>query len=210
MAAVLACGEGAALSHAAAAAYLGIRPSAATSIDVTSPTGAGRGLEGIRAHRSRLAAEEVSLVDAIPTTTCARTLLDLAETLGPEALAKAADRAEIVGLLDLADLERVLARNSGRHTLRPLHALLSSLDPQTKLTANDFERRLYEPCREAGLPLPSPTDGSDSKPGGSKRTSSGPRPASFSKPTVGRPTELAGRSSAIAPRTRSCCAPATA
>ena len=157
MAAVLACGEGAALSHAAAAAHLGIRSSSATSIDVTSPTGAGRGLEGIRAHRSRtLVPDDIVLVDGIPTTTCARTLLDLAEAIHPEALAKAVDQAEITGIFDLAAIERVLARNPGRHGIASLRALLSSLDQQTKLTANDFERRLYELCRDAGLPLPRP------------------------------------------------------
>lgn len=152
MAAVLACGEPAALSHAAGAANLGIRESAATLIDVTSPTGAGRGLQGIRAHRSALPPEEVTLVQGIPTTTCSRTLLDLAETLHSEALAKAIDRAEILRIFDLADIERVLARNFGRHGLLPLRALLSALDPRSKQTRSEFERRLLLLVRDAGLP----------------------------------------------------------
>jgi very-short-patch-repair endonuclease len=156
MAAVLACGKDAALSHASAAANLGIRPSAATLIDVTSPSGAGRGIAGIRAHRSCLPAEEVTLVDGIPTTTCGRTLLDLAEVIDEQALAKALDQAENKGLFDLGALEAVMRRNPGRRGLRPLRALLSSLDPQTKLTKNDFERRLYALCRKANLPLPKP------------------------------------------------------
>jgi very-short-patch-repair endonuclease len=154
MAAVLACGLGSALSHAAGAANLGIRPSAATLVDVTSPAGAGRGQRGIRAHRSRLEPEEVALVNGIPTTTCARTLLDLAEVLHPEALAKTIDQAEILRLLDLADVRRVLASNPGRHGHRALRAQLSGLDPLTKHARNEFERRFLKLVEAAGLPRP--------------------------------------------------------
>ena len=143
------------------------------------------------------------------TTTCARTLLDLAEVLRPDALAKAIDRAEIAGLLDLADLQRVLERNPGRHGHRPLRELLSSLDPQTKRTANDFERRLYELCGDANLPGPSPTSGATSKVSGSRRTSSGQKRAWSSRPTAGRPTAPARLSSATAPATSFSSAPAT-
>ncbi len=121
-------------------------------IDVTSPTGAGRGLDGIRAHRSTLRPEEITLVDGIPTTTVARTLLDLAEVLHPEALAEALDRAEILRIFDLADLKRVLANNPGRHGLPSLQALLSSLHPQTKRSKNRFERRLFELLRTEDSP----------------------------------------------------------
>jgi very-short-patch-repair endonuclease len=154
MAAVLACGPHAALSHAAAAANLAIRPSAATVIDVTSPTGVGRGIAGIRAHRSRLAREEIALVNAIPTTTCARTLLDLAEVLNREALAKAIDQAEINQVFDLAELNEVIASNPGRRGLLSLRACLSSLDPRLKLTKSQFERRLLSIIEHAGLPQP--------------------------------------------------------
>jgi hypothetical protein len=154
MAAVLACGPHAALSHAAAAAHLGIRPSAATVIDITSPTGAGRGLAGIRSHRSHLAPEEITLVNGIPTTTCARTLLDLAEVVNREALAKAIDQAEIEGVFDLAELNDTMATNPGRRGLLPLRACLSSIDPQSKLTRSDFEHRFLSLMKEAGIPPP--------------------------------------------------------
>jgi hypothetical protein len=88
MAAILACGEGAALSHATAGDQLDLRASASALIDVTSPTGAGRRLSGIRAHRSRtLRPGDIVLIDGIPTTSCARTLLDLAAILSRDALA---------------------------------------------------------------------------------------------------------------------------
>lgn len=158
MTAVLACGEGAGLSHAAAGANLAIRASAASLIDVTSPTGRGRRQEGLRVHRAKLEPWELKIVNGIPTTTCARTLLDLAEVLGEEALAKAVDRAEIEDLLDLGEIERVMRANPGRRGLLPLGACLSSLDPDSKLTRNDFELRLYALCAEAGLPKPKPNE----------------------------------------------------
>lgn len=152
MAAVLACGPDAVLSHASAAAHLGIRASAATLIDVTSPAGAGRGIQGIRAHRSTLRREEIVEIDRIPTTSCARTLLDLAEVVGPQALARAFDQAEILRIFDLRALEDVMRRNPGRHALRPLHALLSSLDPRSKLTNSELEHLFLLALRRRAPP----------------------------------------------------------
>jgi hypothetical protein len=154
MAAVLACGSNAALSHAAAAANLGIRPSAATLIDVTCPSGTGRLQAGLRVHRAALSPEEITLVNGIPTTTCARTLLDLAEVVNREALAKAIDQAEIEGVFDLAELNDTMATNPGRRGLLPLRACLSSIDPQSKLTRSDFEHRFLSLMKEAGIPPP--------------------------------------------------------
>lgn len=47
-----------------------------------------------------------------------------------------------------------MRRNPGHRGLRPLHAVLSSLDPQSKLTRSDFERLLLPLLRKAGLPTP--------------------------------------------------------
>jgi very-short-patch-repair endonuclease len=80
MAAVLAAGPGAALSHASAAALWEIRPTEATLIDVSMPTSAGRTKRpGLRIHRATsLQSDETTRHQAIPVTTPARTLLDLA------------------------------------------------------------------------------------------------------------------------------------
>lgn len=96
LAAVLACGEGAVLSHVAAAALWNIRGSAATLIDVTVPSQNGRvRRNGIRIHRSgRLGADEATTKDGIPVTTVARTLLDLADVFNSRALKRAIDAAE--------------------------------------------------------------------------------------------------------------------
>jgi predicted transcriptional regulator of viral defense system len=78
MAPVLACGPGAALSHASAAALWEIRATRATRIDVSVPTAAGRGTrKGVRVHRATsLRPDEVTEKAGIRVTTPARTLLD--------------------------------------------------------------------------------------------------------------------------------------
>ena len=114
--AVLAYAPGAALSHAAAGAAWGFRRSNAALIDITV-VGTGRKPQpGIRLHRRRsIAADELSLLDGLPITTPARTLLDLAASgLRRRSLAAAVDRAEQSGVLDFADLAVLLDRYAGR------------------------------------------------------------------------------------------------
>jgi len=154
LAAVLACGPGAVLSHRAAADLLGLWAGARARVDVTVPRGGGRSRPGIEIHRSKLVPEERTEVQGIPTTTVARTLLDLAEVLTPRGLERAFDQAEILQLLDMRALEQVIERSQGRHALLPLRALLSSLDPQSKFTRSELERRFLALCADAGLPKP--------------------------------------------------------
>jgi predicted transcriptional regulator of viral defense system len=91
LAAVLACGPGARLSHRSAAALWELRQSGGGLIDVTVPSRAGRiRRKGIRIHRSgRLGPHEATERDGIPVTTVARTLLDLADALDLQALRRA-------------------------------------------------------------------------------------------------------------------------
>ncbi len=82
MAAVLACGPGAALSYTSAAALWGLRESWAALTDVTVPRAGGHKRPRLRIHRALdLRADEVTTHRAIPVTTPARTILDLAERL---------------------------------------------------------------------------------------------------------------------------------
>jgi very-short-patch-repair endonuclease len=84
IAAVLACGDGAVLSHESAAALWNISPRCPSTVHVTVPSHNGRGRrEGIRLHRSAtLTPEDVTRRRNIPVTTHARTLRDLG--YGPE------------------------------------------------------------------------------------------------------------------------------
>jgi hypothetical protein len=98
LAAVLACGEGAVLSHRTAAAHWGIRPSAAARIDITVPRTSGvRSTAAIVVHRPGRPIENVTR-DGIPVTTAGRTLADLATALPRRSLEKACEAAEALGL----------------------------------------------------------------------------------------------------------------
>jgi hypothetical protein len=121
LAAVLACGDGAVLSHASAAAHWGLRPSAATRIDVTVPRSGQRRRPGIRVHRhAALGAREVTIHDRVPVTTPARTLLDLAATLPRRSVERALDQAEVLRRFDATALHIVAAAHRGRPGARLL------------------------------------------------------------------------------------------
>jgi hypothetical protein len=114
MAAVLACGPGAVLSHRSAAALYGLMRWA-EPLDVTART--DHTLRGIRVHRARSLTEADRTVHyAIPATTPARTLVDLATTLDPAALTRAVNDLRISKLMSLDSLRDQLARSPGRAT----------------------------------------------------------------------------------------------
>jgi very-short-patch-repair endonuclease len=140
------------LSHASAAALWEIRPSRAANVDVTVPARSGRpNRQGIRVHRSStLRPEDVTVNRGIPVTTVARTLIDLADTLPTQPLKRAVHEAEYRGLLDVAELERVVERNPGRRGKRVLD--LAGGPPE--LTRSELENRFLELCRAHSLPSP--------------------------------------------------------
>jgi predicted transcriptional regulator of viral defense system len=153
MAAALAAGAGAAISHAAAAYLHGLLAFYATRIDVTSPRRLASS-PTIRPHRTRtLQPRDITTVDGIPVTTVARTLLDLAATAPQRHLERALDQAEILRTFDLAQLEDVLARANGRATKR-LHAALAAHRQGPTLTRSELEDAFLEITRAAGLPRP--------------------------------------------------------
>jgi hypothetical protein len=124
LAAVMACGRGAVLSHRTAAQLWGIRQTNSALVDVTVPTQNGRiRRAGIRIHRSgRLAPEEITERDGIPVTTVARTLLDLADVLDPQALRRAITEAEYRGVFDYTALIAVVQNNPGRRGAKLMRA----------------------------------------------------------------------------------------
>jgi hypothetical protein len=157
MAAVLACGPGAVLSHRSAAAHLGIRDSAATRIDVSSPRRAGRSRAGIAVHSGEtLIAADVAQVRGVPCTTVARTILDLAAVLDRGALEYALHRAQLRPLsLDLGELAAQLDRFPGRAGTARLRPLLGSPGELTDSEAKSrLERAFLALCRKAGIPRP--------------------------------------------------------
>jgi predicted transcriptional regulator of viral defense system len=152
MAAALACGPGAVLSHRSAGALLGIRRSASSKIDVTAPR--RRRIAGIETHEAQLASAETITVDGVPTTTVARTLLDLAAVLDRQSLEKAINEAEVLRLIDLKAVNATLERAGRRRGTAALRETLANLDPLQAQTRNELERRFLSLCRGAELPLP--------------------------------------------------------
>jgi len=109
MAAVLACGKGAVVSHRSAAALLGLMDEGPAVIDVIAPRSRGRKIDGIRLHlvrRPRL--EETGTMHGIPCTSPARTLVDLAGVVGERTLRSAFERAAARrrSMLDIPAIQR--------------------------------------------------------------------------------------------------------
>jgi len=155
MAAVLACGPDAVLSHRSAAALWQLRPTSRAATDVTGPGRNRHGRPGITLHRvRRLHPDDRALCRAIPVTTVARTLLDLAELLHPHELETAFEEAERLRLLDIRAVECLCRRTRGRRGLRPLRALVAEQRWPLPATRSELERRFLDVCRRAGLPPP--------------------------------------------------------
>ena len=132
LAAVLACGPGAVLSHTHAAALWHIRHAPSGPIHVTVPTTAGRKQRpGITVHRtSTLLTSQTTLRNAIPVTQPARTLSDLKP------------------LLPTDDWERTRSRALDHHY--DLGALGDGAVPPFSV----LEHRLKALCRRHSLPSP--------------------------------------------------------
>ena len=153
LAAVLASPPGTVLSHRSAAALLGFRRSAATTVEVTVPS-RRRGPNGLRVHHSALPPEHVTIHDAIPVTTPERTLLDLAAVLRPEALRHALEEAELQARPDWRVLGELVAAADGRRGVRALRAILEERSVGDRITKSRLERAFLAFLRRHGLPLP--------------------------------------------------------
>ena len=155
MAAVLACGGGAALSHASAAALWELRRAAPARVDVTVPTAGGRAQRPIRVHRvATLRPHEVTIKDAIPVTTPARTILDLAATLQAAHLENVLDRNEILELTDYPSLAALARAHPGHHGAHKLLETLRRYDAGANLTRSGLEVLFRQVCHDHGLPQP--------------------------------------------------------
>jgi very-short-patch-repair endonuclease len=126
MAAVLASGEGTALSHWSAAALWMIRPNSRSVIDVTAPR-KGRSWKGIRRHHSPLLADEVTVEEGIPVTTVPRTIFDLAATEPAEVVENLLGEAEYRELHDRLSLWDLVERYPGRRGVRKVRLALERL-----------------------------------------------------------------------------------
>ena len=162
MAAVLACGEGAVLSHQSAGELWKIRQSRgqaseAVSIEVAIPRARGaRSRTGLMVHRvPTLRAGETTARDGIPVTSPARTILDLARPLPLRQLERAVDEAErLTALHPRRPRENRRARISAAPVQGHWRALLREHRAGSTATRNAFEERFFALCRSRHLPQP--------------------------------------------------------
>lgn len=156
MAAVLYGGDGAVLSHRAAAALWGLIDGSPSMIDVfVLRTTARR--RGARPRRVRaIPAEDRSVVDGIPCTSVARTLLDLASTASERAVDRALRRAEDLRIFDRFALERILERSRpGTPVLRTAMAVFAGDEQARRRMKRELELRFMELLRRHRFVLPS-------------------------------------------------------
>lgn len=150
LAAVVSFGKNAVLSHRSAAILWALLPERGPRIDVTVPGGGGRARrKAIIVHRSPLPAGEVTVRDAIPVTTPARTIVDLADFLPRRRLERAIDEAAYLRL-DLTGLRAV----PGRRGAGLLRRVLADHDPGSTRTRSDLEELMLALCRSEDLPQP--------------------------------------------------------
>jgi len=155
LAAVLACGEGALLSRAAAAAHHGLRQSEAARIDVTVPGDRRLIRPGLRIHRcSTLIDEDMTIVDAVPCTSVARTLLDLSSLVDDRGVEQALERAEILEVYDHRQILSLLARMHGHPGTPRLARVVDAANPGTTVSRSGLEEAMLRICRSAGFPEP--------------------------------------------------------
>jgi predicted transcriptional regulator of viral defense system len=159
MAAVLACGPRAVLSHRSTAGLWGVRPDNRRKSDVSVPSPSARTKQAIEIHRSvTLTADDVTTVEGIPCTTLARTLVDLGDVVNRRAVERAVEQAEVLRLFDLHEAQRAMERAGPRRGTGLLSSVLEDLNGPT-LTASELEEAFLELCRAGALPDPRSTPG---------------------------------------------------
>ncbi len=154
MAAVLACGPKAVLSHRSAAGLWGLRSDNRRRSDISLPSPSARAKAAIEVHRSvTLAAEDMTTVNGIPCTSLARTLVDLGDVVDRRAVERAVEQAEVLRLFDLRAIQRAIDRAGPRRGTGLLSSVLENLNGPT-LTESELEEAFLALCRRADLPTP--------------------------------------------------------
>jgi hypothetical protein len=155
---VLACGEGAVISHGTSAAFHGLWDKFPALIDVTVPVEAGRKIDGIRCRRCRYPEpEEVQVRYGVTVTTVARTLVDLAGMVGLKTLRKTVGRAAMRRKLDLQAVDIAIYNTKRRRGLKTLELALvpyRTKDGKVPDVRSDFETLVLPELIDMGLTRP--------------------------------------------------------
>jgi very-short-patch-repair endonuclease len=156
LAAVLALGPGAVLSHRTAAVHWGLEDGPALPIHVLAPNRSGRKRRrGIVAHTGALPPDERAELARIPITSVARTILDAAAGSRTRALEQVVRRASRQRLFDLGEQRTVMERHP-RHRGAPVLArLLAELEGKgTAEMRSRMEIAFAELCDDFSVPRP--------------------------------------------------------
>jgi very-short-patch-repair endonuclease len=157
LAACLSAGEGAVASHRGAAGLLQLAGVKQGAVELTVPRGRRVRRPGVTVHETvELFSVDVMFVDAIPTTTPTRTLIDLAAVMSKNVVEEALDDALRRGLTSISRLGwRVaeLGRN-GRAGIGPIRALLDSRTDKPAVPQSVLETRLLRLIKGTRLPAP--------------------------------------------------------
>jgi predicted transcriptional regulator of viral defense system len=155
MAAVLAFGKDALLSHRSAAAHRNLLRDGRSVIDVTVPGRTRKGVRGVVLHQPRLLhPDDIDVVAGIPTTSVARLLMDIAATGPFRHLERAFEAAERERLLDMRKLHELMDRSPGHRGRKPVIALTEQFEEPPAHTRSRLEQRFFALCRKAGIPTP--------------------------------------------------------
>lgn len=152
MAAVLACGPGAVLSHFAAAALWGMR--GGTKLEVTAPRGR-KPRAGIRMHWANLPDDETTVRHGIPTTTVPRTLLDLSAVVQRDEWRSALRQAEQLRLTDRLRVGDLVARYPRKPGAPIVRAVVREAERGMAVVKSKLEERFQAFLLNADLPRPS-------------------------------------------------------
>ena len=147
--ALLACGEGAVLSHGSAAALWGVFRRWDAPFEVTARTTHRR--SGIRVHRATLTRADIRTHIGIRVTSPARTLLDIAPRVSEKTLTRAVNELRFAHHLRIADLADLLERRPRAPGAR---RLISFVETGDNATRSKFERDFLALTERFGLPRP--------------------------------------------------------
>jgi very-short-patch-repair endonuclease len=153
MAAVLACGDDAVLSHRSAGALYEICEERNEVIEISVRGTSEPRRDGLRVRtRPALSSQEVGTLNRIPITSPVRTMIDLATELPRPRLERAVNEADKREVIDTEVLRDALDERAGEQGVRPLRTLL---DRETFVLSDEELERLFRPIAfSSGLPLP--------------------------------------------------------
>jgi very-short-patch-repair endonuclease len=152
LAGALACGPSAVLSHRSAAALWELL-SYSGKVEISAPA-YRRPRAGLVARRTAIPPDERTLHRAVPTTTVARTLLDLGAVASAERVRKAVEQADVLRLFDLREVQLLVDRHPRRAGTAALREAVRVIAESVGRTRQELEERFRSLVLSANLAAP--------------------------------------------------------